>query len=186
MKKILFLDIDGVLNTNETEELKIHHTGEEMRLIRGVERSKVRLLREIIDRVKCEVVLSSAWRCDVHWEETMRLNVPGVVFSGRTGNIGERGKEIEEYVGNRKVVFVVLDDERVELGKDIGALVKVRNGLTDEVVEEVIREFRRLIRIQEHKPSKTKKGRRLLMEEGRKTYKGRNTSNGGGVTRFYT
>ena len=60
MKKIIFLDIDGVLNSNEyyasLEEEQKH--GYEY----DIDIEKVKLLKEIVDATGAEIVLSSTWR----------------------------------------------------------------------------------------------------------------------------
>ena len=52
--KVIFLDIDGVLNT---EKRLLNNNGELY-----VEKDKIELLKEIIDKTKAKVVLSSTWR----------------------------------------------------------------------------------------------------------------------------
>lgn len=47
--KIIFLDIDGVLNYENSKS--------------KVEEEKVKLLKEIVDKTGAEIVLSSDWRC---------------------------------------------------------------------------------------------------------------------------
>ena len=50
--KILFLDIDGVLNTFKTGGLYT------------LTRTKLKLLQDIVEQTGCEIVLSSTWRKD--------------------------------------------------------------------------------------------------------------------------
>ena len=51
---VIFLDIDGVLNCETTEE-KIRHS-------RGIENEKLKLLKEIRDVSNSEIVLISSWK----------------------------------------------------------------------------------------------------------------------------
>lgn len=53
-RKIIFLDIDGVLNSNDFSE--------EVTKEYSVNAEKVRILASIINRTKAEIVLHSAWR----------------------------------------------------------------------------------------------------------------------------
>ena len=60
--KVIFLDVDGVLNTHYTKVM----TAEESVF---VEDKKIAILKEIIDRTGAKVVLSSSWRIGwVHLE----------------------------------------------------------------------------------------------------------------------
>ena len=52
MLKIIFLDIDGVLNDH----------GRMMNLYCGIQKDKVEHLNKIIDATDCKIVISSAWR----------------------------------------------------------------------------------------------------------------------------
>lgn len=56
MSKVLFLDVDGVLNN--------YRTGG----IFTVTKSKLRLLQQIVDRTGCKIILSSTWRLNVMGE----------------------------------------------------------------------------------------------------------------------
>lgn len=90
MRKIIFLDIDGVLNTQET--LRKSHNG-----IIGIDPYKVLLLDRIVQATGAEVVLSSSWRKG-HFEELQKgLAVP---LLDRTGNCcsGIRGVEIHNWL----------------------------------------------------------------------------------------
>jgi hypothetical protein len=52
--KVIFLDIDGVLNTTSTTEMFEEYT--------FVEDEKVQLLKQLVTRTGAKIVLSSSWR----------------------------------------------------------------------------------------------------------------------------
>ena len=52
--KIIFLDVDGVLNSNKTEDV--------FRGFIGLDYSCIRLLKEIVDATSAEIVLVSRWK----------------------------------------------------------------------------------------------------------------------------
>jgi hypothetical protein len=119
MKPILFLDFDGVLNSNTS----------------GLEADKVAFLNTIVINVDCEVILSTAWRIAYTQKEIENhLDQAGYLgkVDGRTPNLGcerhvkggwercsdaHRGHEILTYLEERFgldstdwPVFVILDD----------------------------------------------------------------------------
>lgn len=62
--KIIFLDIDGVVNCFDTKE--------RINGIIGVEQSKIELIKQIVDATGAKIVLSSTWRLGWFYE-----NQPG-------------------------------------------------------------------------------------------------------------
>ena len=52
--KIIFLDVDGVLNSVNTKE-RLHG-------LIGIEEAKVKLLKEIVDATDAKIVLTSTWK----------------------------------------------------------------------------------------------------------------------------
>lgn len=129
--KFIFLDVDGVLNCDTTEET-----------INGwtfVDNDKIKLIRHIMTKTGAKVVLSSSWRSGYYGLETGHSNedeswgIPeynalvercgqlGVWFFGctRWPESSDRGKEIKEWIlsqnenGNdayKVDSFVILDD----------------------------------------------------------------------------
>lgn len=91
--KIIFLDVDGVLNDNDYSKTKVDET-------------KVRLLKEIVDKTGAKIVLSSDWR---YWwdsdDEDFALLVSllrkhGMEFLSKTPitKHGYRGAEIYQWL----------------------------------------------------------------------------------------
>lgn len=111
MRKILFLDIDGVLNSkNSWEQDSLNPLGE----------IHLNLLKRIIDETDCEIVLSSSWRMYKDSKKILSLafeshKIP--LWIGQTPDLcDERWKEINQWIVNevddqQKLNVVVLDDD---------------------------------------------------------------------------
>ena len=115
--KLIFLDIDGVLNGHED----IHQTG-----IHTISPAKVRILNHIVRASSAQIVLSSAWRYMIlggamtldgfrYMLSTYGLNLD-VKLHGHTVSdeeIPERGDQIIAYLASVTEpveVWIVLDD----------------------------------------------------------------------------
>lgn len=71
MKKILFLDIDGVLSIPD------FNIGWELNI------SKQKLLGKIIEKTNCDIVLSSSWRKNTLEETKNYMTLKGFLFSDK-------------------------------------------------------------------------------------------------------
>lgn len=119
--KVVFLDIDGVLNSATW----IHDAGARLgrRQVCGsadqIDPACVERLNRITDATGAVFVLSSAWRI-VHCPTVAKANAffssVGVqaAFVGRTGNVGRwRGDQIDSWLRRRGQAvdcFIILDD----------------------------------------------------------------------------
>lgn len=119
-RKIIFLDIDGVLNSmdyfEQTKECKGYTE---------INPDKVKLLKEIVDRTGAEIVLSSTWRNlgkrknepehPMYTYLTDTLKEYGMEIVDHTPYIGQdRPKEIKAWLDNQRnkdIRFVSLDDD---------------------------------------------------------------------------
>ena len=82
--KIIFLDVEGVLNTKETYERIRREKGNSIMIDAEIDGFRLGYLKQIIDATDAKVVLSSAWKKDfeningnivpIH-ENTMIINV---------------------------------------------------------------------------------------------------------------
>ena len=120
MRKIVFLDIDGVLNSMDyfgrTKDCKGYTE---------INPEKVKLLKEIVDRTGAEIVLSSTWRDlgkrknepehRMYTYLTDTLKEYGMEIIDHTPYIGhDRPKEIRAWLDNQQdkdIQFVSLDDD---------------------------------------------------------------------------
>lgn len=154
---IIFLDIDGVLNSMSC---KVKIEGFDF-----VEDEKILLLKEIIDLTGAKVVLSSTWRFgwyamehiehpdegdlrDIRMFKALRdkLSEYGIELSGYTEDFGRRGAEISAWLKNWQgepiESYVVLDDMG---GKEMQPHCKylvqtsMTHGLQEKYIKQVLK-----------------------------------------------
>lgn len=126
-KNIIFLDIDGVLNSDKE--------GEYIGRIRGVDNEHLEKLKTICSLLDADIVLSSTWK--IFWDTdltedgveswkgrskkrygrylNLRLEEFGLKIADKTDEIGWslRGMEIRKWLEDHPLTenFVILDDE---------------------------------------------------------------------------
>lgn len=120
--KVIFLDIDGVLNNNSDREISS---------------DKLKLLSELVSKTGADVVLSSSWRYG--WNQP-RLNQPGtriyrlkqllknngIVIKDTIGLDLTKSIQIKNYLNTNMISnYIVLDDEPI----DIANLVKTNGNI---------------------------------------------------------
>lgn len=111
--KLIFLDIDGVLNRLGTE----NRTTTRWRGFIGMEPELVIRFNELCENTGAKVVLSSTWRLDPDWREVMKANGLRCEFIDRTPSDGnERGEEVDEWLCaflKKETVekYVIIDDD---------------------------------------------------------------------------
>lgn len=120
--KVIFLDVDGVLNSEELFE----RCGEELV---PVDEENVRCLREIIDATGAQIVLSSSWRygwaknsdevqdwCKLLVDVLAKYQIE-IIDKTAYSNTGRREDEIKDWLERCKEKverFVILDDGNYE------------------------------------------------------------------------
>ena len=110
--KVIFLDIDGVLNTNSDKEIST---------------DKLKLLSELVSKTGADVVLSSSWR---NWWNNPKTNIPGSFITKwkkqfLDNNLSitlttelecPKNLSIEKFIIQHDVKrFIVLDDEPIDI-----------------------------------------------------------------------
>ena len=130
--KILFLDIDGVINSQDN--MYSHNI---LWNLNNKNKSRdeygelfdercVRWLKWICDKTECKIVLSSSWRCrglsniQLMWKirnlpseviDTTPLEVSEWIYA-ETNNEADRGYEIQEWIENNKPErYCIVDDD---------------------------------------------------------------------------
>ena len=114
--KVIFLDVDGVLNCQSSKS-KCDKTI-------GIDNSKVKILKEIVDNTNAKIVLTSSWK--TFWEKDYNLIIhhhgkylnnklrkQGLYILDKTEDKGRnRGKGIYNWIKKYSVKnWLVLDDE---------------------------------------------------------------------------
>ena len=135
--KVIFLDIDGVLNCATTKE----RWGGFI----GMSEDKVLLFNRILEETGAYVVLSSTWRHDDDWLETMFRNGLNIDrFIGRTKSLGGmRGFEINEWLSRHQGVdkFAIIDDDSDMLPGQKLFRTTWEHGLTEDIANQIIEYF---------------------------------------------
>ena len=133
--KLLFLDIDGVMTTDEgtINNQKLY----------SFSSSCVEALNKILSTNNVRIILTSSWRTVFDVEKQCRIfkeNGVKQLPMGQTKDLGykHRNLEIKSYIENRKVEsFVILDDMYLEGFDDNFVLIDLRKGLSEENVEKI-------------------------------------------------
>lgn len=129
--KVLFLDVDGVLNTEETFERNYQEYLVTKIKKEPIDEERIGYLKEIVEATGAKIVLSSSWRhhCEfdgrtiVSNESHMKYLIEllakyGLILYDITGydRDGNRGNEIAEWLTREQVEsFVILDDNVQDL-----------------------------------------------------------------------
>lgn len=146
--KIIFLDIDGVLNC---EYSKSRCDG-----FIGIDMTKLRLLKQIVDATGAKIVLSSTWRIGYdrlghelqHHAKYMnrKFQKAGLIIYDVTPyKKHRRSEEIEEWLEDKDVEsFVILDDEDFEWSPELrkrwikSSFYEANGGIRQEHVDRAI------------------------------------------------
>lgn len=115
--KILFLDVDGVLNCAETFR-RAHEAGKKS--IYLLDPTAIKRLQRIVKETQCKVVISSTWRNDAQGLEALEqagvefIDITPMIGSGMTASDCGRGKEVLRWLMDKdwKVTrYAILDDD---------------------------------------------------------------------------
>lgn len=155
--KVIFLDVDGVLNNYYTLRRISDHFNETKELLVELEEVMVERLSRIVKATDASIVLSSAWR--VGWsrkgdhnryceELEMMLEKYGVEIIDKTEHLQKRrGDEIFEWLSRHDEVenYIIIDDCEIALADntefDQGKILYTtyEEGLLEEHVEKAIK-----------------------------------------------
>ena len=149
--KVIFLDIDGVLNSDEYIDRAKNTQGIERHI------EKVKLLKKAIDETGAKTVLTSSWRNSKDIGPLREFLAKYEIYFDATPFIKwERGLEIKQWLSENKGVedYIILDDEIYDsFDKEmLRHLVKVSDangrglgeGLTQKDIDTIIKRFGRV------------------------------------------
>lgn len=116
--KVIFLDVDGVLNSEHWYKVNHKKHPERCRIETAIDPRYVRNLKKIINRTEAKIVLSATCRGSVkqkknHYLRTI-LKQYGLEIYDYTPHTGmERGIDIQEWLNHHREVtnIVILDDD---------------------------------------------------------------------------
>lgn len=148
--RILFLDIDGVLNSDIYDRNKGETDG-------NIDISRLPLLKALIDETDAKIVLSSSWR--EHWEKEEGLLSPvgqelietfkraGIEISDKTPVMSSRREEISFWLSCHPETesFAIFDDNIFGWGKLSDHVVKTNNRKGRGLEEEHIKKAKNIL-----------------------------------------
>lgn len=135
--KIIFLDIDGVLNY---QAYLVNHSQTD-----NIDPNKIAILKELIAQTNSNIVITSSWRISQNMYKKLKCifkNYDIKIYDQTINLHGQRGMEIKQYLQKHINIsnFVILDDDIFSDYDSylISHLVKTsfyQNGLTKEHIE---------------------------------------------------
>lgn len=142
--KVIFLDIDGVLNNSKhlTELMELLGRKQYFSIINQIHETpfdyrSCKLLQELIKETEAEIVLSSTWRLNDNGIEIIE-QYAGISIRDTTPVLNTiRGEEIKQYLDNHQEIteYIILDDDTDMLKEQMGHLVKVNNRIGFTITE---------------------------------------------------
>lgn len=161
MKKIIFLDFDGVLNTGYYQGL-LKYQGQPWQDEYGAffDPNAVKQLKRIIDATGAEIVVESSWKylgLDAMKELWKVRNLPGKIIDITPSSVSDdyllnadldsmhlcKGMEIAFWIseyGSQDTRYVIIDDECVVLDSQAPYFIKTdsHKGLTNDQADKAI------------------------------------------------
>ena len=132
--KILFLDIDGVVNCESTAQ---RHRG-----AIGIDPYMALLVARIVERTGAKVVLSSTWRLWADARDEVRSQVCDFIDSTSSIAGASRGEEIQDWIDLHPEItkYAILDDDTAILDnqKENWFRTYWHKGITKEIAERVV------------------------------------------------
>jgi len=127
--KILFLDIDGVVNCATTSQ---RHRG-----AIGIDPYMAHLVRMIVEQTGCQVVLSSSWRHFPDGRKEVEEQVCPILDITPTSTSNFRGDEIRAWLNGHPEVerYAIVDDNDDMLPEQMGCFFKTSwaDGITPKI-----------------------------------------------------
>ena len=152
--KVIFLDIDGVLNSDTYMEKQLDNSSE------GIESESdpatLILLKKAVDTTGAKIILSSSWRIMRKYNELEKFLMKfGISLSGKTPYVdGKRELEIKQYLSENKNIeqYLILDDEIFESFDEelVNHLILIKSdqnyhgfseGLTEKHIKQIVETF---------------------------------------------
>lgn len=158
--KIIFLDVDGVLNCSQTFIDRHKHwllTGEH---VIELDESKIQLLKQLVDASGANIVLSSTWRKGWIGNPTLKHHMTKhaleldkmllkydlhIMSKTPMSDDGKRGTEISDWLSIQQRIidnYVILDDDTsdmLEHGEHIIETSFNNGGLLQEHIDKAIK-----------------------------------------------
>lgn len=145
MDKLIFLDVDGVLNSMSFAKRMKKEEGVSVFREDILDRKCLLLLKDIVDKTSAKIIVSSAWRRIQPSYQHLKdwLTEYGMEVTGETPHVGgERGNDITAWFNRNpgKYRYVILDDDS-DMTVHMDHLVKTNfydRGLTRQLADRCI------------------------------------------------
>lgn len=148
MTKIIFLDFDGVLNTEHYQGL-LQYQGKPWQDEHGAffDPNAVKQLKRIIDATDADIVVESSWKylgLDAMKELWEVRNLPGTIIDITPSLLGKnKGVEIASWLSKyakQDLRYVIIDDEYVILDSQLPHFILTNpyEGITEEQANRAI------------------------------------------------
>lgn len=147
MEKYIFLDFDGVLNT-EQYQAQLAVAGKERKDKYGplFDPEAVACLKRLADETKAEIVIISSWRfihdTDTLYEMWEERGLPDEIFRIMSREVADdnRSSGVKSFAFGKYIPYVILDDEYTYVDEQKPYLIRVNpvKGLTDADVDKAI------------------------------------------------
>jgi hypothetical protein len=148
VNKILFLDFDGVLNTEHYQGL-LQYQGKPWQDEYGAffDPKAVKQLKRIIDATDADIVIESSWKylgLDAMKELWEVRNLPGTIIDITPSLLGKnKGVEIASWLSKyakQDIRYVIIDDEYVILDSQLSHFILANpyEGITEEQANRAI------------------------------------------------
>ena len=148
MNKIIFLDFDGVLNTEHYQGL-LQYQGKPWQDEHGAffDPNAVKQLKRIIDATDADIVVESSWKylgLDAMKKLWEVRNLPGTIIDITPSLLGKnKGVEIASWLSNyakQDIRYVIIDDEYVILDSQLPHFILTNpyEGITEEQANRAI------------------------------------------------
>ena len=148
MNKIIFLDFDGVLNTEHYQGL-LQYQGKPWQDEYGAffDPKAVKQLKRIIDATDADIVIESSWKylgLDAMKELWEVRNLPGTIIDITPSLLGKnKGVEIASWLSKyakQDIRYVIIDDEYVILDSQLPNFILTNpyEGITEEQANRAI------------------------------------------------
>jgi hypothetical protein len=136
--RFVFLDIDGVLATEECSYKPNHEL-----YAYPFDNECVNIFNEILSKTDAEIILTSDWRLMFQDLETLDLLFKhnGIIKSpiSVTSDLSSRAKEIETYINTNQInSFVIIDDMDLKIFPDRFVRCNINEGIKQDGIKEKI------------------------------------------------
>ena len=146
--KVIFVDVDGVLNSDDFID--------SVKGSQDIDIKTIRLLKNAVNETGAKIVMDTSFRYTKSFLKVQEMLLQNGILFDKTPFIdNERGKEIKQYLAEHKdiedyillddVIFPDFDDELLEhlINKHDTNSRGIGKGLQEKDVEEIIRRFGR-------------------------------------------